>query len=255
MQIRFARADDSDWKMADPAEDHACDWCGFRCSDGILDYQDEGGSRKRAFRICFNARHVLTAPPYLFQVIWLPELPQPDLAHLSRVIALVTSRFGDEKDKTKLGRAITGSKSLFGLLFRRDKALNATLKDLGLPSPLQWTSLDQELQSVLLPGLRLLPIGFSGGEIQDWHEGSSSLSGYTLEMLVEKEWFRTDLLALSETGASTGAMPNKSRSKPVAAPSPPEAEPTSENYVAAFLEEQLGISREPIPADEKEDVQ
>ena len=202
MQIKFARRTG---EMREDCTDEPCSACGFHAAGDMHAYREAKENTKILCSICFNAMHVLDIHPQLFRLIWLPEIKQTDIAHISRVSALLRQRIGKPAaaGKTKTTSSARDLYSESHLRAFRNNAVKIMeefnlrgkfaddkfLKYFGMTLHDFLRIEGIEKFPLLISGLRLLPIAFTAKQIEAWANDSSSLNGYGFNILKEQEWF------------------------------------------------------------------
>ena len=193
MLVRFEKAPPAD------AGDHregTCSWCGFRAASGIRSYAEDGGAEASACGPCFAARHADGLDPDLFRLAWIPEVPQADLAHLARTVAVLLVRHGRGTDRRQRPEVIKISQSALAvsnaLARRADGVTKATAR---IPGGVKGAAAAMEpgAADALMRGMRVLPVAFEADEVSGWVNDDSSLNGYGTDMLGKHSWFCADL--------------------------------------------------------------
>jgi hypothetical protein len=175
---------------------YRCDWCGFEARVGMRAYEDDDGA-KCACSVCFGARHAAILPERhkrRFRIIWAPEIGQPQLAHLARVIA--HGRFLSESPSTAKHFTIDGvarqivDPGLFEELERRGKVLDKSFQDSFGGSVVEvLPTLPEDVRETLMDGLRMLPIAFTESEMEGWRTDESWFDTYGADAIAHANWF------------------------------------------------------------------
>ena len=203
MQLRFIDAPQSGTVRIAEGDRHdcSCAWCGFRGSRDLQRYAEDDGTPTVACTACFAARHASTADEELYGVAWLPEIAQPDLVHLMRVVAVLLKRHraADKKPNphrptskphTARKRATTVAQAL-------KARVDATVRILGDVAPGSMSEvlagLSGETRESFVANLRLVPLAFESDEVSGWLNDDSSLNGFGDDLLRRNSWFAADL--------------------------------------------------------------
>ena len=220
MQVRLADTVCGSYSYSKGGDDQVCSWCQFRCDGHLLVYRDEGEERL-ACTVCFAARHAASAATKRFRLAWIPEISQPMLAHLCRGIAFLM-HYDLACPETLRMTIPANSNRIMASLMQRADAFDETLRMIGVDRFSDWNVFPEGFETIMGPGLRIIPIAFRTSEITAWRQPDQSLA-YTGAMLAETNCFVDLLFPAGDRPGDEGVM-----EKAVDQPAPVSSLPSSD---------------------------
>ena len=176
------------------AEDR-CQWCASNIVGCQKVYQEEDGTEATACNTCFDARHAASVNRNNVVFVWRPEVPQEQISHLTRVMAIASFLDEEDKPKPKTKKATTTPSSEKIASFLEDldmipkkdpdemrpqermmRALcqghaelsKVMIEATGEDLPGAWNHLDEGERARLLLGLRMVPHRSRMSDIVRW---------------------------------------------------------------------------------------